>query len=294
MADGGLARWLHEPEGEPAPFPVVDAHAHVFPERVLAAIWRWFDAYGWPIRYRIPADDLLRFLASRGVAHAWGLHYSHAPGLARVLNAFVTDMAERAPLLIPFGTVLPGEPETDAIVRESLDGYGHAGLKLHCHVQKMAPDDPRLFPVCEALVERGRVLVLHAGREPRSPAYGFDTHLHCGAGPVRRLLERFPTLKLVVPHLGTDEWREFLALLRDFPSLHLDTTMAVSGLLTDDVPTAADLEPVGERILFGTDVPNIPYAWGRELRWLLALGLREETLRAVLHDNALRLVGRAP
>jgi predicted TIM-barrel fold metal-dependent hydrolase len=112
-------------------------------------------------------------------------------------------------------------------------------------VQEVAPDDPRLFPVYEAVAARGKILVMHAGREPSSAAYGFDCRRLCGLAPVRRVVERYPELRLVVPHLGADQWREFLALARDAPNLYLDTTMAVGGYLTSDVPTAADLLPVG-------------------------------------------------
>jgi predicted TIM-barrel fold metal-dependent hydrolase len=284
------ARFLHDPEVTPPPLSgVVDAHVHLFPPRVLSAIQAWFDRHGWPIRYRLSAREGLAYLASQGVSAVWGLHYAHSPGLARVLNEFVTSIAAEWPMVVPFGTVLPGEPEWSRIVTESLDHMGHAGLKLHCHVQKMAPDDPRMLDVFEMLAARGRIAFVHAGREPSSQAYGFDCRGLCGFTPVRRVVERFPDLKLVVPHLGSDQWREFFALMKDAPNLYLDTTMAVSGYLTDDVPTAADILPVADRLLFGTDFPNLPYPWGRELAWLARLGLPDEARDAIAGGNARRL-----
>jgi predicted TIM-barrel fold metal-dependent hydrolase len=287
----GAERWLDEPEPGVDATGVVDAHVHVFPPRVFEAIWSWFDRHAWPIRYRLPADEVAEWLAARGVGRAWALHYSHKPGMARALNHFVREVADRHPLLVPFGTVLPGEPGERDVVREALDDLGLAGLKLHCHVQKLGPDDPRLFPVYEMLAERGKPLVLHAGREPASDAYGFDCHGLCGAEPVRRVVRRYPALKLVVPHLGQDQWREFLELCREAPNLYLDTTMAIGGFLSDDRPGAEDLLPLADRILFGTDFPNLPYAWGRELGVLRGLGLPPEALQAILGGNALRLVG---
>lgn len=272
---------------------MVDAHVHLFPPGVFAALWRWFETHAWPIRYPWQADEALAFLARQDVEAVFGLLYSHVPGMARALNAFMADLASRAPRVIPFGTVLPGEPEAVRIVEEALDGFGFAGLKLHCHVQRTAPDDPRLDPILDLVAERGRVVVLHAGREPASEAYRFDSRARCGLEPVRRLIARHPNLKLVVPHLGMDQWREFLALCHDSENLYLDTTMAVSGYLTDDVPSAADLLPVADRILFGTDFPNLPYPWARERVWLETLGLPEPALEGILRGNALRLVGRS-
>jgi predicted TIM-barrel fold metal-dependent hydrolase len=41
--------------------------------------------------------------------------------------------------------------------------------------------------------------------------------------------------------------------------------------------------------MFGTDFPNIPYAWDRELKVLVDSGLTDDFLAAVLHKNAAEL-----
>jgi predicted TIM-barrel fold metal-dependent hydrolase len=272
---------------------VVDAHVHIFPPRVFDAIWRWFDANAWPVLRRRYAEEAVAFLDAQGVERLWALHYAHVEGMARALNAYVSEVARRSPRVVPFGTVLPGEPGALDVVAESLDTLGHAGLKLHCHVQKVAPDDERMFPIYEAVARRGKVIVLHAGREPSHPAYGFDCRGRCGLEPVARVVERFPELKLVVPHLGADQWREFLALCRSSRNLYLDTAMAVGGWLTDDRPGREELLAVSDRLLFGSDFPNLPYEWPLERDWLLGLGLPQEALTAILGGNALALAGGA-
>lgn len=293
IAGDDPARFLNEPEPPPLDRAVVDAHVHLFPPRVFAAIWRWFEEHAWPVRYRFESEQVLEFLAGQHVERLFALHYSHVEGMARPLNHYVSEVARRAPQVIPFGTVLPGEPGADAIVAESLDELGHAGLKLHCHVQKMGPDDERLFPIYEAVARRGKVIVLHAGREPSSPAYEFDCRGRCGIEPVARVVERYPELKLVVPHLGQDQWPQFFDLCRRSPNLYLDTAMAVGDYLPGDRPGRDDVAGLADRILFGTDFPNLPYAWSRERDWLLGLGLAEGQLEAILRGNALRLVGLA-
>jgi hypothetical protein len=211
--------------------------------------------------------------------------------MARALNAYVAELARRYPQIVPFGTVLPGEPGAEAIVAEALDVQGHVGLKLHCHVQKFSPDDPRLFPIYEAVAKRGKVIVLHAGKEPASPAYGFDCRAACGLEPVRRVIERYPELKLVVPHLGQSEDREFIQLCRESPNLYLDTAMAIGGYLTE-ASTRDQLLPVADKLLFGTDFPNLPYPWGLELDRLIGMGLPDDALDGILYRNAARLVGK--
>jgi hypothetical protein len=42
-----------------------------------------------------------------------------------------------------------------------------------------------------------------------------------------------------------------------------------------------------DRIMFGTDFPNLPYAWDREIRRLIGLKLSDDTLERILGKNAL-------
>src|SRR5690554_6081869 len=119
--------------------PIVDAHVHLFPAPLFEAIWTWFERYGWPIRYRLYAREVLEFLFARGVQQVVGLHYAHKPGIARSLNRFMAELADEEPRLCGLATVLPGEPEAAAILDETF-ALGLRGVKLHCHVQCFAPD----------------------------------------------------------------------------------------------------------------------------------------------------------
>jgi hypothetical protein len=54
------------------------------------------------------------------------------------------------------------------------------------------------------------------------------------------------------------------------------------------LPALADL---GDRVVLGTDFPNVPYPYDHQLEVLERLGLGDAWLRAVLHDNGARLLG---
>lgn len=269
---------------------VFDAHVHLFPERLFQAIWRWFDAHAWPVRYRLTAEQGIAFLRARGVTRMTALVYAHKPGMAESLNDFVAALGRAHPEVIPLGTVLPGEPGAGRIVRHALEALGLRGLKLHCHVQRLAPDDPRLDEVYAAAQDAQKPVLIHAGREPSTPAYGIDTRAITSAGQVERVLQRFPRLKLVVPHLGADEIPAYLALLGRYENLWLDTTMVLSGALPGAVPQGT-LQRHADRLLFGTDFPNIPYAWDTELRAVLRAGLSPRAQQQLLWDNAAALYG---
>lgn len=292
VLDAGPMPALDDEEGprvHPDLPPIVDAHVHLFPDPVFEALWTWFERFGWPIRYPLRSPAVLDFLLSRGVEQVVGLHYAHKPGMARGLNRYMAGLAQREPRLTALATVLPGEPDAAGVLQEAF-GLGLAGVKLHCHVQCFAPDDPRMGPLYEVCVEYDRPLIVHAGREPRSPAYGVDTWEVSGVERVRNVLRDHPRLRLCVPHLGADEFDAFADLMEDHEGLWLDTTMMLSGYFPMEVPLRAIRTDPG-RVLYGSDFPNLPYAWDRELEALRGLGLREAWLPGLLGDNARRLYG---
>jgi uncharacterized protein len=246
---------------------LIDSHVHLFPPRVFDAIWRWFDRHAWQVQYRLYADDVVAHFREHGFDRIVGLCYSHVPGMARELNRFMADLGRAHPdLLIPLGTVLPGEPDAEAVIDEAL-ALGLRGFKIHSHVQKVAADDPAMDPLYARAAAAGVPVVIHAGRQPCLAAYGVDIPAICSAERTRRALERHPTLTMVVPHLGDDEEDAYFAMLADFPNLYLDTTMIIGEYFGRRVEPAT-LERHADRILYGTDFPNIPNEWDKELRWL--------------------------
>jgi hypothetical protein len=46
---------------------------------------------------------------------------------------------------------------------------------------------------------------------------------------------------------------------------------------------------LGDRIMFGSDFPTIPYSYAEAVSGLVALDLGSDWLRAVFHDNAAAL-----
>ena len=283
---------LDDAEGDalPAGLPdVVDSHVHLFPPAIFEKIWLWFERYGWPIRYKLHARETLQILFDRGVKQLVALHYSHKPGLARDMNRFMAALTVDDPRIVGTATVLPGEPDAARVLQEGID-LGLRAVKLHCHVQCMAPDAPELDPLYRVCSDAGVPLIIHAGREPKSPAYKVDPYTICAAERVRRVLTRWPDLKLVVPHLGVDEYADYHRMMLEHDNLWLDTTMVVADYLPTRPPRAL-LTDRPERLMYGTDFPNLPYAWDREVKKLASMNLPEATLAAMLSGTARALFG---
>jgi predicted TIM-barrel fold metal-dependent hydrolase len=109
------------------------------------------------------------------------------------------------------------------------------------------------------------------------------------------VLRRHSALTAVIAHMGAPEYPEFLDLAESFPRVHLDTTMAFTDFFEDDAPYPRDLLPrlagLADRVLLGTDFPNIPYPYAHQLEVLERLDLGPEWLRKVCWENAAALLG---
>ncbi|MGY0492864.1 amidohydrolase family protein [Streptomyces sp. WG-D5] len=274
---------------------LVDVHTHFMPERVLRKVWAYFDSAGplvgteWPITYREEEHQRLARLREFGVVAFTSMLYPHKAGMARWLNAWAVGFADRTPDCLHTATFFP-EPGAESYVREALDA-GARVFKAHVQVGAYDPNDPLLDPVWGLLADAGTPIVTHCGS---GPAPG----KHTGPEPVARLLARHPRLPLVVAHMGMPEYTDFLALAERYGQVRLDTTMAFTDFVERQAPFPRDclerLADVGDRVLLGSDFPNIPYPYVHQLEAVERLGLGDGWVRRVCWENGAELFGIVP
>jgi predicted TIM-barrel fold metal-dependent hydrolase len=281
-----------DPENDAVPpgLPkIVDAHVHIFPAMIFNAVWNWFEQHAWPIRYKKRSGDLIQYLLSRGISHVVALQYAHKPGIARDLNRYMKGLCRQfAGRLTGMATLFPGEEESEAILKEAFE-WGLSGVKLHAHVQCFDLNSPALDPIYDICERQDKPLVIHAGREPKSPAYKCDPYLLCSAEKLERVLKNFPRLRICVPHLGMDETSSYRKLIEKYDTLWLDTTMTLADFFPIDRVELNAMRK--DRVMYGSDFPNIPYAWDREIRRLMQHRLPEESLTRILAENAVEMFG---
>ncbi|MBT8365285.1 MAG: amidohydrolase [Deltaproteobacteria bacterium] len=279
---------INEPEGEYVPdsLPfIVDAHVHLFPNYLFAPVRQWFKKYGWPIRYQLSSAKVVNFLLSRGIGHIIALHYAHKPGLARELNDYMANICRSHPQVTGMATVYPGEKDCAAILEQAFQN-GLSGVKLHSHVQCFDMGSQPMHEIYQVCAKHHKPLIMHVGREPKSPAYRCDPYELCNADEMERILSDYPQLCVCVPHLGADEFEAYQAMLEKYDNLWLDTTMTLAEYLPMDYfPKLAEMR--ADRIIYGTDFPNLPYAWDREIKRLVGLSLDEDRLERILGRNAM-------
>lgn len=270
---------------------LIDVHVHFMPQQVMDKVWAYFDAVGpligapWPIAYRTEEADRLARLRALGVRAFSSLVYAHKPGMAAWLNAWAADFAAQHDDVLHTMTLFP-EPGVLGYVTDQL-ATGAQIVKAHVQVGAYDPRDPLLDEVWGVLADAGIPVVTHCGSGPVPGAF-------TGPGPFGEVLARHPLLTAVIAHLGTPEYAEFLGLAQRYERVHLDTTMVFTDFTEARSPFPRELLPqlvdLQDRVLLGSDFPNTPYPFAHQLEALQRLDLGEPWLRAVLHDNAARLL----
>lgn len=289
MLQPQMPSFLQETEGAmvPADMPlIIDSHVHVFPPNVFSAVWKWFDKNAWEIRYRMETSQIFDFLLSHGVKHIIALQYAHKPAIARQLNRYLIEtMGAFAGSVSGMATVFPSEDGAADILQEAFDS-GLKGVKLHAHVQGFEMNADYMDCLYDCCQRNRKPMIMHVGRQPKSDAYCCDLNELCCAAKLERVLRSFPGLKICVPHLGFDEFTEYRELTEKYDNLWLDTTMVMTDYFP--APKGFDLSLYRrDRVMYGSDFPNIPFAWDRELKALRNLNLSYDFLNKITCANAI-------
>jgi predicted TIM-barrel fold metal-dependent hydrolase len=268
-----------------------DAHVHLMPPRLMAAIRESLAGEaGWSFDHPVERDAMEVALRSAGVDRYLALPYAHEAGMAADLNEWVLAESADSDMAVPFATV-HGDDDVASVVRTAFEA-GARGLKFQCPVQECGPADPRLSPAFELAAEYDRPVLFHAGTAPM-----FEESSHVGADQFAEFVASFPEVRACAAHMGTYETPAFLDMAREHDPVFLDTTMALSprteAVLGFDPSTIADetLTDLSDSIMYGSDFPNLPYPYDEERRGLLARDLPESTYRDIFHRTAGRFLG---
>ena len=103
-----------------------------------------------------------------------------------------------------------------------------AGIKLHYMVQQFHPDDERLFPLYEMVIEKKKRLLLHVGTGPVGNEF-------VGIKRFSNIMKRYPNLPANIAHMDGLEYREFMQILDVYPNLYLFHYVFKMALIQDQL-----------------------------------------------------------
>jgi predicted TIM-barrel fold metal-dependent hydrolase len=298
---------MHQLPFKISDFQYIDAHSHFFPERLFKAIWNYWERVYVPIfptwhnLYQKRIEELVSFLKEKNVVRFTSLNYAHKKGVAEKLNEWTRNFCDQNPSAIPFGTAHPDDDNLLEYSKKALTEFNFQGFKFQLMVTDFYIYDSRLKPLHELIHDLDKILYVHAGTAPglnQQPLPG----LKVGVKPFLKYLNDFPENKVIVAHMGGYEYENFFKIVEKNENVYLDTTMIFIPQKVNVFPAEDDpIRMVGEsrcltfmednrdKILFGTDFPNIPYDYEESIIGLLQLNLSKKTYKNIFFRNAVKL-----
>ena len=257
---------------------IIDFHCHIYPELVAdkatTSIREFYQISGKNIPGTV--TNLLHYGKAAGIDRYVVLPVGLKPERVSHINDFIVNQVAEHQNFIGFGTL---HAAMDNITDEAdrIAALGLKGIKMHPDSQVFPIDDPRLFPVYEAM--QGRLpIMLHMG----DPRYDYSHPYR-----LRRVLDLFPRLEVVATHFGGYSMYDIaFEVLRD-----KDCVFDISSSLMFLPEGAAEKYIRGygvERMLFGTDFP----LWNpaEEVKRFFTLNLTDDEFEQIANRTALRVL----
>ncbi len=279
------------------PLRAIDFHVHLptpdWLDGSMAGYVEAAEAY-----FRSPAQrqslgelaGLYRGLEIRAVLLAWDAET--ATGRPRVPNETVAAACRDYPdVFTGLGSVDPHKGEAAVAEVANIASLGLRGVKFHPSLQAFAPDDPQYWPIFAACEQHGLLALFHTGtsgigaRQPGGQGIRIDLAHPVKLDPVAAA---HPGLTVVAAHFGWPWQMDLIAIALHKTNVYID----ISGWSPRRIPAEVIRELRGRlsgQFLWGSDYPFI--APERCLSELEGLDIPADTMRAVLHDNAARVLG---
>lgn len=258
---------------------LIDFHCHIYPDAVAdkaaQSIRDFYEIGGGNLAGTV--DNLLTYGKAAGISRYVVLPVSLKPERTQHINDFIVSQVALHPEFTGFGTL---HAAMDGIMEETqrIMDLGLKGIKMHPDSQVFAIDDPRLFPVYEAI--QGKLTVmLHMGD------HRYD---YSHPARLRQVLEQFPKLDVIAAHFGGYSMYETAYELLHDKNCVFDVSSSM--MFMPEGEAEKYIRAYGtERMLFGTDFP----LWNPvdETRRFLQLKLTDEEFEQIGSKTALRVLG---
>lgn len=257
---------------------IFDIHTHVYPDEIAQKATDSVKSF-----YNIGGADmdgtasmLLQRGKEAGISSFLILPVAIRPDRVQGINDFILHQTQLHPEFVGFGTVHAGMDGLTDEAHRIMD-MGLRGIKMHPDSQRFHIDDPRLYPMYEAI--EGRIpVMLHMGDQ----RYDYSHPVK-----LRKILDQFPRLQAVAAHFGGySMYQTAYELLKDTDCI-LDVSSSLM-FMEDGQPEKYINLYGAERMAYGTDYP----LWDpvREVDRFLQLKLKPEQLEQIAWKTAHRFL----
>ncbi len=204
--------------------------------------------------------------------------YKPTPDQFREDNARVYEWKKRENGFVEGWIYVNPEHRDESLdeIDRGVNEYGFIGIKLECGC---VCTDPRYHPIMEKAGSLGIPILQHTWFKITGCIPGESV-----PADVVVLAKEFPDVKIVMAHIGGD-WQRGIKAVRDLPNVMID----ICGSIVDCGMIETAVEELGaERILFGTDLPDIGF-WSN-LGKVTGADITDEQKHQILYGNAVGLL----
>lgn len=260
----------------------IDFHTHAFPDELAArAIATLQKAAAWQAVDDGTIAALLRSMDAAGIDLSVVCPIATKPRQEEGILAWCNGIRSRR--IEPFPSVHPRADDPARWVRLFAQ-QGYRGIKLHPMYQGFAADEPLMDPLYSTAADESLAVMLHCGKDIAFP----PEDDRASPSRLRRVADRFPSLKLVCTHLGGwNDWDEVQRHLLG-TAVYMETSFSIKRLgLERAAAMIRNHDP--RRVMLGSDWPWT--AQSDELALLSQLGLPPQQQEAIRWRNAAVLLG---
>ena len=257
---------------------IIDVHTHVYPEEIAQkatdSVKNFYHIGGAGMNGTV--DLLLQRSKEAGISKSVILPVAIRADHVRSINDFIHGQVQQHDCFVGFGTVHAGmEGLTDEV--ERLAAIGLKGIKMHPDMQRFPIDDPRLFPMYEAIQGKLPVL-LHMGD------HNYD---YSHPARLRHVLDLFPKLETVAAHFGGYSMYDTACEQLKDTSCVMDISSSLMFMEPGEPERYIGIYGA-ERMAFGSDYP----LWDpvQEVKRFMKLKLTDEQKEQIAHKTVERLL----
>lgn len=263
---------------------IIDFHTHCFVDaiahRAIASIEEKCMRHDIKAYLNGTKRQLLDSMQKASIDKSVVLPIATKPTQTKTINAWAAK--ENDDKTIFFGTLHPANEDYREHIR-FIKESGLKGVKLHPDYQEFFVDDEKMYPIYDAVLSAGLILIFHAGFDA-----GYEPPYHCIPQRLRHVLDAMRGGTIVAAHLGGmlmwDDVEKYLV----GQNIYFDTSMGLEYYSEDQFLRIIN-NHTPQKILFGTDSPWSSQA--EEIERMRATALTEEQKRMIFYQNAARLLG---
>ena len=267
---------------------IIDFHTHVFPDKIAGKTIELLAKKANTPPY---SDGTVEGLKSRlkesGTEIAVTLPVLTSPSqfdsVLRFAKAINEKNGEDGAKLISFAGIHPDCEDIEGKMR-LIKSEGFLGVKIHPDYQGTFITDESYGKIFECAERLGLIVITHAGVDG---AYR-DTATKCTPAMAKEIIDRYPNLKLVLAHYGSNEMFDEVEEILCGERVYFDTAYILRYIGKEKFIKI--LEKHGaDRILFASDTP-----WSgikEDVDIIRSFGLDKVTEQKIFCDNARALLG---